>query len=288
MTALPRVTIVMPVHNGATDLAQIVPEILSQTLEDFEWIIIDDGSTDGTAGILAGLARMDSRIRVLSPGRIGFVSALNQGVDAARSEFIARQDVDDSSEAFRLELQTQFLEQNPEVGVVGGFYELVNGDRGERFTRMPPVRHEEIIRALPKYIPFAHTLVMFRRRAWQQAGRYKQLVDSEDLQLWIDMAAVGWQLANLPIVLGKHRVHADSYWRRNYQYAIRYRVQAGVQTSAIRKLRLPLWMYVFPATRYCYAYLPSAAQRGLRRLVVRERDLSSQAAAASSHPGASA
>jgi glycosyltransferase EpsE len=281
MTDNPRVSVVMPVYNGAPHLARIAPQILGQTLRDFEWIIIDDGSTDETAAAISEIVRSDRRVRALSPGRIGFVPAVNLGIESARGEFIARQDVDDSSEAFRLDVQCQFLQRNPKVGVVGGFYDLINQDRNERFTRMPPIEHDDIIRALPKYIPLAHTLVMFRRQAWRQAGGYMDLPDSEDLQLWIDMAALGWHLANIPIVLGAHLIHADSYWRRTYRYAARYRVQARVQVSAIRKLHLPLWMYVFPATRYGYAYLPNPVKRALRRALVQERDLAMTAAAVS-------
>ena len=178
-----------------------------------------------------------------------------------------------ASERQRLEVQSDFLEGHPDVGVVGAYYELVNEDRGERFTRMPPLEHGKILRVLPKYIPFAHTLVMFRRRAWHQAGGYRELADAEDLQLWIDIAACGWRLANIPVILGAHRIYANSYWRRTYRYSMRYRVQARVQGHAIRSLRLPLWMYIFPVSRYCYAYLPSGVKRRLRRLVVRERDV---------------
>ncbi len=268
------VSVVTTVYNGERYFDRAPPSMLGQTLREFEWIIVDDGSTDSTAERLKELAARDPRVRVLSPGRLGFVRALNLGIEQARGEFIARQDFDDMSYPKRLQQQSEFLESHPLVGMVGGYYLLIDENRGERYVRQPPIDHPKLRLALARYIPFAHTIVMFRRAAWAQAGGYPMQDDIEDLALWIRLARDGWELANLPEVLGEHYVHAQSYWHQHFKYMQRQRSLARVQMRAVRELHLPPRHYVYPIGRLVYGYLPTGAKRVVRRLLGRssERD----------------
>src|SRR5512138_543084 len=168
----PRVSVVTTVYNGEPYADRAIPGILAQTFEDFEWIIVDDGSEDRTPDVLRELASRDPRVRVFSPGRLGITGAANYGLTQARGEYIARQDFDDRSYPDRLRLQVEFLDAHPGVGVVGGHYMLVDENRGERYVRMPPTEHSAIVPALAKSIPFANTIVAFRRRVWAEAGGY--------------------------------------------------------------------------------------------------------------------
>lgn len=272
MTTEPRISVVTPVYNGQRWLPVVESQILGQTFSDFEWIIVDDGLTDCSPTLLRDLARRDERVRPIFPGRVGFVNALNLGVARAQAPLIARQDIDDGSEPDRLDRQYRFMLRNENVGVLGGYWKVINVGRGESFVRMPPTDHVELIRHLPIYIPFAHTLVMFRQEAWRQAGGYKDLLCAEDLLLWIEIAARGWELANLPLVLGSHLVHTESFWYRNFKYAAMMKTMAHVQAQAIRKLNLPPWMYVYPMTRYLYAFCPNNLKRLVRRRIVGEAD----------------
>jgi glycosyltransferase involved in cell wall biosynthesis len=268
----PTVSVITPVYNGAARLPRLAPQILGQTMADFEWIIIDDGSSDSSPALIRELARADARVRPLSPGRVGFVPALNLAVREARAELIARQDVDDSSRPERLQLQVEFMRGHPDTGVLGGYCELINEGRKEHFIRMPPTDHAALLRTLPVGIPFAHTLVMFRREAWQAAGGYKQVTCGEDLLLWIEMVQHGWKLASLPAVLGSHVVHSKSFFFSNFSYFRMTRTMARIQALAVRRLGLPPWMYVYPATRISYALLPRRAKRLLRRRILPESD----------------
>jgi glycosyltransferase involved in cell wall biosynthesis len=274
-SATPRVSVVTAVYNGERYADRAIPSILAQTYRDFEYILVDDGSTDGTPEILARLAASDPRVRIFSPGRLGVAAAANYGIAQARGEYIARQDFDDRSYPERLRLQVALLDAHPEVGVVGGYYILIDENRGERYVRMAPTDHSAIVASMARSIPFANTHVAFRRRAWTEAGGYPEVPDLEDLLLWLKIAKLGWRFGNVPELLGEHFVHPSSFFHRTFKYADRQRNLARIQAQVVRELGLPAWMYLFALGRYAYAYSPNSIKRLLRRTVggSRERDV---------------
>lgn len=271
---MPRVSVVSSVYNGEPYLDRAIPGILSQTYTDFEFILVDDGSSDGTLAELRKLEARDPRVRVFTPGRLGAAAAYNYGVAQARGEYIARQDFDDRSYPDRLRLQVALLDARPEVGMVGGHYVLVDERRGERYVRMPPAEHLAIRAAMAKYVPIAHTLATFRRQAWTDAGGYPVVNNLIDLRFYLRVAKVGWHFANVPEVLGEHYVHDASFFHRTLQYVERQRDLARVQAQSVRELGLPRWMYLYSLARHAYAYVPPGMKRVLRRRFVgsRERD----------------
>ena len=116
----PLVTILMPVHNGAEFLTEAIDSMLRQSLKDFEFLIVDDASTDSSASIVQGYS--DPRIRLIqSPERLKLSGALNLGLDQAQGRYIARMDADDISLPKRLERQVKFLEENPDIGLCGSW-----------------------------------------------------------------------------------------------------------------------------------------------------------------------
>jgi glycosyltransferase involved in cell wall biosynthesis len=271
----PRVSVVSSVYNGDPYFERAIPGILSQTYEDFEFILVDDGSSDGSLAKLKEAAEQDSRIRVFAPGRLGAAAAYNYGVAQARGEYIARQDFDDRSHPDRLRLQVAFLDQHPEVGLVGGYYELVDERRGERYVRMPPTDHSAILHAMARYIPIAHTVATFRRQVWTEAGGYPLVNNLIDLRFYLRIGRLGWRFANVPHVVGEHYVHDASFFHQSLKYTERQRDLAQVQAQAVRDLGLPRWMYVFSLGRHAYAHLPTGLKRMVRRGTVgsRERDV---------------
>jgi glycosyltransferase EpsE len=269
---MPKVSVVTSVYNGEAYFERAIPGILAQSFDDFEFILVDDGSTDRSLDRLRELARHDRRIRVFAPGRLGAAAAYNFGVSQATGEYIARQDFDDRSYPDRLRLQAGFLDAHPAVGMVGGSYLLVDERRGERYVRTPPIEHDAIILAMAKFVPIAHTTATFRRQAWSEAGGYPLADNLIDLRFYLRVAKLGWRFANLPDVVGEHYVHDSSWFHRTIKYVDRQRDLARVQAQAVRELGLPSWMYLFALGRHAYACIPSPLKRVVRRGFARSRE----------------
>jgi glycosyltransferase EpsE len=271
----PKVSVVTTVYNGESYFDRAIPGILAQTYEDFEFVLVDDGSADRSLARLRQVEASDPRIRVFAPGRLGAAAAYNYGVAQARGQYIARQDFDDRSYPDRLRLQVALLDAHPEIGLVGGYYVLIDERREERYVRMPPTEHAAIIAAMARYVPIAHTVATFRRRAWTEAGGYPLVNNLIDLRFYLRVGKLGWRFANIPEVLGEHYVHDSSFFHRTLKYVERQRDLARVQAQAVRELGLPAWMYLYALGRHAYAYLPSSWKRIVRRGVVssRERDV---------------
>jgi glycosyltransferase involved in cell wall biosynthesis len=201
----------MPVHNGARYLAEAVDSILGQTFADFEFLILDDGSTDSTPALLARRAAGDSRIRVVSRPNRGLTASLNELLAQARGEFIARMDADDVALPERFARQVEFLEGNPGVVCVGGATLMIDGE-GRFLTVISPPADDAAIQsaALAGHGAITHPSAMMRRTALEAVRGYDDNYPAaEDLDLWLRLGEVG-KLANLPTPVLKYRLHANS------------------------------------------------------------------------------
>src|SRR5918996_2481069 len=118
MISTPKVSVVMPAYNAAVYLDEAVTSILNQTFREFEFIVINDGSTDDTVSILDKYEKSDSRIRVYHQENQGMIAALNRGCRLARGKYIARMDADDISLPRRFERQLEFMEGHPQIGIL--------------------------------------------------------------------------------------------------------------------------------------------------------------------------
>ena len=178
---LKKVTVIMAVHNGERYLSKSVASILNQSLEDFEFLIVDDGSTDGTAQILGEY--VDDRIRVVrNESRRGLTRSLNLGLSSANSEFIARQDADDISLRDRLESQISYLCKRPQICVLGTNSQRIDSD-GARIGLVP--KSKDVRRDLLDRNPLVHGSVMFRREPVAKLGGYDEFFYfCQDYELW--------------------------------------------------------------------------------------------------------
>jgi glycosyltransferase involved in cell wall biosynthesis len=223
----PRVAVLMSVYNAETYLREAVESILNQTLRNFRFIIIDDGSTDSSLAILQHYERIDPRIRLVSRPNTGLVGALNEALSMADAEYVARMDADDVSRLDRFARQIAFLETNPEYVAVGS-HSLWTDPDGLPLKVMPQfLTHEEIDSQLlqGRGNAITHAASLFRRTALLAIGGYrKEFETAEDLDLFLRLAERG-RLANLKDVLYVYRQHPLS---TNHLSAER-------QNAAIRK-----------------------------------------------------
>ena len=218
---LPRVSVVMPVYNGEKYLAEAVESILGQTLRDFEFVIINDGSTDGSADILRRYQQEDARIRFYHQENQGWVASANRGCQLAQGEYIARMDHDDVSLPERLARQVWYLEAHPEIGVLGTWIQEIDSSGLTRDTRRKLTMPRVIEWGLCFESCLANPTVMMRRAVIERLGFYRaEATYAADYDLWARALSVT-QLANIPEVLLQYRVWPESLSYRHLETAQR-------------------------------------------------------------------
>lgn len=202
----PVISVVMSVFNGERFLSEAMSSILDQSFTRFEFIVINDGSTDRSDEILESYRSKDSRIQIVHQANCGLVDSLNRGCDLARGEYIARMDADDVAMRDRLMSQIRFMEMHPEVGVVGGDVEFI--DANGRLLNIPksPLIRRDYARALLDRCVLWHPTVLMRKATFISVGGYRNVVDAEDYDLWLRIAEQS-RLANLEEVLLRYRLH---------------------------------------------------------------------------------
>ena len=208
MTA--KITVLMAVYNGEAYLRECMDSVFGQTYKDFEFLIIDDGSTDSTPNII--MSYRDSRIRLLrNEKNLSQVASLNIGLDNALGEYVARIDADDIMLTRRLERQLDFLMKNPGIALVGSWGEAINrGGKNIAKTKLP-FRNEEIIATIlfGGFISI-HSSFMFRKKIILDAGKYNEAFSfTEDYKLIIDLLLKRHTVKNMQEVFIKYRFHDD-------------------------------------------------------------------------------
>lgn len=202
---MPQVSVLMSVFNGAEFLEEAINSILRQTFSDFEFLIIDDGSTDSSREVISSF--VDRRIRLVCNNKnIGLAASLNKGIALARGIYIARMDSDDISHSHRLAAQVDFMDRHSDVGVCGTWVTTF-GD-GENLEWRYAVKSEDIKCSLLFESPFAHPSVMLRRSILIDNGIYydESLQVAQDYDLWTKLSEVTI-FANLPSFLYYYRRH---------------------------------------------------------------------------------
>jgi glycosyltransferase involved in cell wall biosynthesis len=230
-----RIDVLIPAYNVATTVREAVDSIRRQSVRDLRIVIVDDGSTDATADILADMADEDDRIRIVTRANGGIVAALNEGLQHCSAPYVARFDADDVSFPDRLQLQADFLEARADCVAVGGAVEHID-EAGAPLAGLPqpgdPMAADPSkAPALEPYI--IHPFAMMRRSALDAAGGYRHAPNCEDSDLYWRLMDTG-ALVNLPDVLGRYRVHTASI----SSSIVSGRVMAiGSQLAALSALR---------------------------------------------------
>lgn len=219
----PVISVLMAVRNGIRFVNEAVTSILTQTESRFEFLIIDDGSTDGTAQCLEQIE--DERVSVVRQDNVGLTKSLNRLLAKARGQFIARMDADDCSLPKRFSRQIDFLTRHPSAVAVGSDVIYMNEFGRRLFRRRMPSSHAEIDAChLSGWGGFlVHPSVMMRADAVREVGGYDEsLTFCQDYDLWTRLALQG-QLANLPEPLLLYRYHDRSISRNEHDRQNRFR-----------------------------------------------------------------
>ena len=206
---MPRISVVLPVFNAAMTIARAVESVRAQTWEEWELVVVDDGSTDGTREILRGLAREEKRMRVIERVHAGVAEAANAAMAAARGDYVARMDADDVAHRERLAAQVAWLEraEHRDVGVVGCLVEF----GGDRAANAGYALHVDWVNSLVtsadmavnRFVeqPVVNPSVLFRRELVARHGGYRDGDFPEDYELWLRWLDAGVRLAKVPRVL---------------------------------------------------------------------------------------
>ena len=228
-------SVAMSVYNGERFLAEAIESILAQSFADFEFLILDDGSTDGTVAIIADYAARDSRIRPIIRENRGLVASLNQLLAEAQAPIVARMDADDIARPDRFAAQMEFLASHPDHGVVGSWSEDMDENGGAYFNGGfdHPVEHAAFLHNIRHGGPLlCHPSVMYRRDlVLAQGGYHAAFRHCEDLDLWLRLASVT-QMANIPVRLIRYRHYMGQVSKR---HATEQQVGAAIAYEAWRR-----------------------------------------------------
>jgi len=285
-----RVSVVMAVRDGERFVGDAIGSLRTQTLGDFELIVVDDGSTDATPAIVAALAADDERIHLHVREHAGYPAALNAGWQIADSEYVGILDADDLAEPGRLERQLGFLDRHPEVGVVGGALLLITADGRPFYIAAYPDAPADAREALQNRSPLGHTCVLMRRAVLEEVGGYRsEFPLAEDYDLWLRISK-RHALANVPDIVGRYRIHGANGSvtgiRQQAASMTAARAQAGREAGSLQaegpdladsELELALW----------WAQIAARAGIGWQRVEKDAWQLARNAARRTSDPAAS-
>jgi len=221
---MPRVSVILAVFNGERFLTPAIESILSQTFGDLELIVVDDGSTDGTAGILRGIR--DSRVRCLTNQRNeGIYASLNKGLQLASGEYVCPMDADDIALPMRIQREVAFLDQNPECAMVGSHVRLIDELGIEIGVETPPTADKKIRSIMFIHNPFIHATMMIRSSVLQTVGGYDdRFLYNGDYDLWLRIAS-RYRFANLSEILLLRRIHAKAVTIEHELELVRNRIK---------------------------------------------------------------
>ena len=255
----PKVSVIMSVYNAEQFLQDAIESILNQTFHDFEFLIMDDHSTDRGVEIIRSYS--DFRIKFIQlDENIGLAAALNIGMQHAKGKYIARMDADDVSDIHRIQVQYDFLEQHPDVVVAGCWTQMISMEGEPLYIEQLPLDSYTIKKALP--VPsFVHGSVMIRTEVVRQIGGYKpQFRNRQDVILWIDLSKIG-EFANINQSLYHFRITPTSNQRKSKRYIrlqdeliMTYNEKGEVNTSLFEQMD-PLGGGLTPDQRYSEYHL---------------------------------
>jgi hypothetical protein len=219
------VSIAMVIRNADRFLAEAIESILGQTFAEYEFIIVDYGSSDKSRSVVSSYAKHDRRIKFHVTANCSLAEARNSACLLAQGRYVAIMDADDVSLRDRLMWEVDFMEKHPKVGIVGGATEWIDATGRSLCVNHFPIHDHEIRSSFGKVLAFCQPTVLIRREAFVQVGGYRAVfAQAEDYDLWLRIAE-HFQCANLRQVVLKYRIHP-------HQVSLRKRTQQTLCTLA--------------------------------------------------------
>lgn len=259
----PKISILMGIYNCAETLEEAVACIRAQSIEDWELILCDDGSTDNTYEIAEQLKKKDERIVLLKNGKnLGLNRTLNKCLNKARGKYIARMDGDDRCASNRFKKEIEVLDKYPNIAIVSSDMEFFD-EKGV----WGKIRHPEF----PKFedfvreSPFCHAACMVRREAYLKVNGYstgKHFIRVEDYYLWIKMYKAGYRGMNIHEPLYQMRDDRNAFKRRSLRNRIN---ESYVKYLAVKEFKLPFWNYIYIVRPVLTGLVPEWAYDYLHR-----------------------
>src|SRR5579871_1190239 len=232
------ISVVMTVYNGERFVAESVESVLSQTMPEFELIVVDDGSTDASAAILESYARRDSRIRILRRQHAGVPAAANAAIRCASYDLIARTDSDDRMLPQRLERQMEFLSGRPDADIACSNCLFINagGKRiGASSCQVDVARGKRELRP-SLFLELVQSTVLMRKDAFVAVGGYREdLAYAEDRDLWGRFVTSGFSIACQKEFLAEFRLHGGAMTMR--RAALQHQICSYIDENVRRRLQ---------------------------------------------------
>jgi glycosyltransferase involved in cell wall biosynthesis len=227
----PQISVIMPVYNSEEYLETAIESVLGQTFSNFEFIIIDDASTDSSNEIISKYAKKDKRIRLIRNESNQYIGrALNKAISFASTEILARMDSDDISMPNRLDLQYKTITETQQIAVVGCDIDIMNEKGDSLGIRKYPAESSDLKKSVFRHSPFAHPATMLRKKYVLEFGGYEpNKSPSEDLDLWIKLGSK-YEFRSVPLPLFRYRFFSNSHSNRKLKkvelMTIRMRIEA--------------------------------------------------------------
>ncbi len=256
----------MSVYNGEEFLKDSILSILNQAYKDFEFIIVNDCSTDGTVAILNDFQKTDSRIKVINNDQnLGLTRSLNKAIRESSGEYLARLDAGDLSTEDRLEKQVKFLDNNKNIGLVGSFMYIINTN-GEIIKEVKyPIDNNKLKKDLIRYNPFVHSSIMFRRGVGARVGFYdEEFKYAQDYSFYFKLSPYT-QFANLPFFLVKYRHMPNSitYTKNKQQMYFANRARK----YAIAQGYYNKFNYIYVFKQYLVSLVPTQVKFFIKKFI---------------------
>lgn len=261
------ISVIMGVYNGEKTLSYAIDSIINQTYGNWELIICDDCSTDGTAKILDKYSKLDSRIRVImNKTNLGLAASLNHCLKYVKGEYIARMDCDDISLPSRFEKQLDFLQNNPNIQLVGTYMQEFCGNMKGNIivNKENPTKYD-----VPKGAPFFHATIMMHTKTLKELDGYRisnYTVRTEDVDLWYRFFQKSYKGQNLPEALYLVRMDPNAYRRRKLKYMFHasYIIWKGCDL-----IELPKKYKIYAFKPILSWLLPASLKTKMRKLILK-------------------